>query len=318
MTITARFIGGPPIEDDRVFGWMAPDYDDSTWAAPITFGAAANNVTPAWQGIAGRMAGDTAEMIWATGTTTALAPGGWCYFRKRFTVTTAVRARITFVADDIGELYLDGQSLIVGNQWTNQPGDVASTDVDLDATTHTLAVVVQNSLAGPAIVDGAPFNPAMLACSVRPFDALGNLGAPLAQTEGPVFDSDTGWMVLAYPATPPGLTPGQVLTRVLAEAHFRGALAGISGSWSDTVDSAGTPWPVVASIGTRVGNDVTTFVREMTDTYIDVAMDPATLTLHAYVKGTIGTASSAAYHAPTDPASPASGNLGALKHTRVA
>lgn len=304
----SRGLSGAPVEETRLFSWMSPDYDDSWWGGAMSFGPVAGNGTPAWYGIAGVWT-DGAQMIWATGNTERLAPGGWCYFRKAFVVGADTRARINFTADDQGDCYLDGGEVASTNPWGNLPGDPVAVEVELSAGIHTLAFMAYNHEGEPDDIDG-PFNPAMAAASVVPVDVLGNVGPPLVQT-------DSTWKVLAYPATPPGMTPGEALLHVINEAKARGCLPYLGVGFTGATDSAGTAWPVVGDISTRVGNDALTFVRELTETYVDVWMDPASFTLHAWAQGGRGRRKPVELHAPRNAADPRSGNLAALTHRRI-
>lgn len=304
----SRGLSGAPIEETRLFSWMSPDYDDSWWGGAMSFGPVAANSTVAWYGVGGVWA-DSAKMIWTTGVTDRLAPGGWCYFRKTFYVAEDTRARVSFVADDQGDAYLDGGEVASTNPWGNLPGDVIAVEVDLSAGTHTLAFMGYNHEGPPDDIDG-PFNPAMAAASVVPLDVLGNAGPPLVVT-------DETWKVLAYPATPPGMTPGDALLHVINEAKARGCLLNLEVAFTGAADSAGVAWPVVGDISTRVGNDALTFVRELTETYVDVWMDPLTFTLHAWAQGGRGALRPVELHAPRDASNPRSGNLAGLTHRRL-
>lgn len=307
----SRGLSGVPIEEVRLFSWPAPDYDDSDWDTPMSFGPVAGNATPAWYGVGPiELWNDySAEMIWATGSTDRLAPGGKCYFRKSFTVVDATRATLTYVADDIGNVYLDGGLVITGNQWGNLPGDVTSVDVDLDAGSHVIAVEVSNS-GEPADIDG-PFDPAMVAVTLHGLDRLGNLSA------SPIVYTDETWKILAYPATPPGMTPGEVIAKVVGEGQARGALGGVTLGFDGALDADGVAWPVVGDISTRVGTDVLTFVRELCATYVDVAVDPATLELSAWRQDGRGSTVAVTLTPATDPDDVDSGNLTTLTHRRV-
>lgn len=309
LVYPSRGLGGPPVEETRLFSWMSPDYDDTTWTGADSYGPTAGNTTPAWYGIATAWTPDGAQMIWAPGYSVNFAPGGACYFRKKFSVADDTRVRVTFAADDIGTVYLDGGEVISGNQWGNVAADVVAMELDLGAGVHTIAALVENDY-GTIDYLGGPFDPAMLSCSVAPIDMLGNVGAPFVV-------SDASWNVLAYPPTAPGMTPGEALLHVIGEAKARGALATLDTAFTGAVDSAGVAWPVVGDISTRVGNDVLTFLRELTETYVDAWMDPVSATLHAWVLDGRGTRRPVSLLPPADPDDPASGNLTALAHRRV-
>lgn len=131
--------------------------------------------------------------------------------------------------------------------------------------------------------------------------------------------TDASWRIVAYPSDPPGMTVGRVLRLARKEA-FNRACTWINGwqlMFSDTVDSAGNAWPVVADIATKVGTNYLTFLQELSVTYIDFWAAPGTKRLYAWNKGTRGKTRAVDLHGPTDPDDPLSGNLYNLAHTVI-
>ena len=108
------------------------------------------------------------------------------------------------------------------------------------------------------------------------------------------------------------MTPGEVVIHCVNEARARGCLPPITFAFDTEVDSAGNPWPEVTDISTKVGTDVLKFFRELTATYVDLWLEPATWTLHAWVKDHRGDERNVTLHAVTDPDDPYSGNLAGL------
>jgi hypothetical protein len=312
LVYPSRGVGATPIEEERLFSWVSVDYDDSAWTAVNPITNAHGNTTPAWYGIATTWPDDAAQMIWAPEGDEILAPGGPCYFRKTFYVGEATRAVVYAIMEDIGELWLDGQKIIQGEQWTNFPADMKNQDVDLDVGWHTLAGVVTNSEDGPAYIEPYGwFNPGSFTCSVHAVDQFGHVAVDtLAKT-------DDTWRMVAYPPHPPGMTPGEVLRHVIEEAQARGALTALTLNFTDETDSDGVAWPEVGDIACKVGVDILTFARELTATYIDIWMEPGSWRLWAWVQDGRGTDRTAALTAPLDAQDPTSGNLQALTHRRA-
>ena len=308
LVYPARGVGALPIEQDRMFNWTAPEgtYDSSGWgfAAPMMLadlaiigGSADWPSQPTGEGFP---VGSGAFFIWATGTSSAIAPQGHCYFRKTFTAPTTGRYVIYILIDNFGDIYLDGQLIAVVNG-ADAFRAVTFVPIDMSAGDHTIAVHAANA-AGPGI------NPGAVALAV--YDADQN-NEPISV----VMVSDSTWKIVAYPPYPPGMTPGQAIIVCLTEAQDRGALGMVSWSFTELVDSAGVPWPLVGDIATKTGTDVLTFIRELSGTYIDWWMSPGDFTLHAWVKDTRGAATTVALEAaaPTDPDT---GNLTALARRR--
>lgn len=132
-----------------------------------------------------------------------------------------------------------------------------------------------------------------------------------------LLHTNNSWKIVAYPAEPPGMTPGEVISRVKREASRRGNdLADlITLKFSHQVDSAGRPWPVVADIASKVGTDYLTFLLELTAKYVDMWMAPGTLDFYAWSKGTRSKLRDVTLHSPSDPDDPESGNMYELTHT---
>lgn len=155
------------------------------------------------------------------------------------------------------------------------------------------------------------YNPGGFICAVYTYSAAGPTDL-LAHT-------NSLWRVVGYSAEPPGMTPGQVIRIAKKEAFNRGNAG--ANEWTlkftDAVDSAGQPWPIVSDIATKVGTSYLTFLQELTVNYIDLWAKPGTKELYAWNKGTRGKVRPVNLHAPTDPSDPLSGNLYELAHTVI-
>lgn len=325
-----------PVQETRLFSWPAFDYDDSDWTTAVELADVGNTVRGP------TMTGDplafttsitywadtnvtefqdlTAWFIWAdvsgapgpfSGVSPLEAsPGGVCYFRKRFTVPAgAVALQFGVLFDEYGELFLDGMSLAEGHYGGEPNINTFNGSVPISPGEHELAAYAANDYEPPGDVD---HNPAAVAAYAIAVDASGGTVGPF-----PTVHTDSTWKMLPYPATPPGVTPGKALRTVVTEGQARGALGGLTMDFTDDVDSEGVAWPVVGDISTAVGNDVLAFARELAETYLDVALDPATMILRAWVLDGRGTVRAVSLHPVTDAADPMSGNVRTLTHRRA-
>lgn len=313
----SRGIAALPKEQTRQFSWASYDYDDARWGTAKALAPVAN-WTPAWYGVreTNRAWPNTLiQWIWGWEGNTLLAPPGEVYFRQTFYLNDAQHLlRLYAACDDTGDVYLDGQHLAELAQWTNDPSNVAIVDLpDVDAGWHVIAAHVEQG-PGTITYNGAPFNPAAFAAGVWVLSLAGGV-----ETEALLW-TDANWKILPYPAQPPGMTPGDVALRVLGEAEARGCVT-ITTTFSATHDSAGTPWPIVGDISTNVGRDIFTFFRELSSTYVDMAMDTAGR-LSMWVKDTRALQSGSLdpkgeLFATRNTTDPYAVNLAALTHQRV-
>lgn len=300
----SRGVGVRPIQEDRPFSWASVEFDDSWWeqAHEITGG-----VTDWWSGVGswpgGLSSGLGSVWIWDNAADYTWAPAGDVFFRRDFTVPADGIYTIAFLADDRGHFYIDGQKVLETRNWTNSDADTATEDVELTAGSHTAAVWAQNN---PGQLGN---NPAGIRVIVAPRNLDGTLGTPVCVSDG-------NWKVLPRPIYPLGMTPGEVMRLCISEAQARGALTGVTTTFTDDVDSAGIPWGVSWDIATKVGTDYLTFFRELTNSYVDLWMSPAGFELWAWQKNGRGDDVDVSLSAPTDPDDPTSGLLYDLRHRR--
>lgn len=300
-----------PIEEDRIFSWPAPDYNDSGWGYASEMAKWSDATYWTTDSVGGSPPAPSdwpdsdARWIWASGTDWRWAPDGYCYVRRVFTVPDGCRKVAVYVALDwTGQIYFDGQS-IGENTWEVQNTTFFREEVDATPGDHTLAIECLNDVDPEG--DNKQ-NPGGILCAVY---AMGNAG------EGELLvHSDSSWRIVEYPPFPPGMTPGEAMLHCISEAKSRGFLPTIETTFTNEVDSAGAPWPVVGDIATKVGTDLLTFFRELSQTYIDFAMSPAGDVLYAWASGTRGVPRPVTLHPPTNPKDPTTGNLGGLTHTR--
>lgn len=318
LVYPSRGVSSRPVEEDRLFSWPSFDYDDSAWVGASVIPGGPGGIyhgnpwvhEEEWNLIA-----PTASWIWAHQALDNWEhPGpGYCYFRQRLTLDEdAAQLAIYCAADDQARVYFDGQHLIDTDFMGGTSGEIYNAVVlDVSAGEHVIAVEARNGFGPDDPFDADPFhfNPAGVLVSVNPLSTDGTVGSSILTTDG-------GWVMVEYPPFAPGMTPGEAMRHCIAEAQTRGALVGVTLGFTDEADSDGSPWPLVGDISTKVGTDVLTFFRELSATYIDMWMSPASLTLHAWRRDSRGSVKDVALHSPTDADDPATGNLLVLEHRR--
>lgn len=311
-------IAALPIEENRVFNWTSFDFNDASWgpsygivsfAQPNTYWSKANlrgfpDGGAMWMWVPG------ADENWAW-------PGVPCYFRRFIDIPPGATTLVYYAAyDDYGTLFLDGAE-IGGGEFGENPMMTHRTadgmnlyrdEIDISPGRHVLAVKMENGIDPEGDYQ---MNPGALL-----FSAYVRHGSE-PEEFGPIVHSDSSWRCLPYAVTEPGMTPGEVLLHCIGEAQARGALLGVTVGFSDRLDSEGNPWPVVGDISTKVGTDVFTFLRELSATYVDFWMEPASLTLHMWIQDGRGANQNVTLHVPTVATDPMSGNLAALDHHRT-
>lgn len=248
--------------DDRYFNFAAPRgdwYKAAEWKAPVVLGAVRTAQTP--KGWPEQL---NASWVWnATGP----AAAGDVYMRREFTTTAEASYRMIGTAGDYMAVLIDGVRVFSVTEF----GAVARTfsaDFTLPAGDHVLAIrarKAQNS-------------------STRGVVGMAMLRIP--ETDDSVEDSKDadrilwtgdsgGWVMNAYPKTPPGFTIGGVLLTLLDEARRRSvdSLARMRATFTATADSYGNAWPGTVDPSFKVGATLQEVVAQITDTYADVWVD---------------------------------------------
>lgn len=274
----SRGVSALPIEEVRSFSWSAPDFDDSGWPTAKAL-SRQDQATSGWDATNPEAwPTPAAYRIWGDVDTasTVHAPTGTCLFRDTFTVTTAGPHAFFAAWDNLGELYVDGAKVMVG-----QPDYVKARKVviDLSAGTHYVA-----SLGTNGTDVGTPLgqNPAYFLAACHPIDRQGLLDAAIWTTDSTV-------KCLPYVTGLPGWTAGKALRLLVEAAQADSKLTGLTLDFTDTVASDGEPWNLYAELSAGVGrSSLLDVVREMADSIIDVAMAPGALKLRAWNFGTRG------------------------------
>lgn len=279
----SRGLGSLPIEDVRTFSWVAPDFDSTAWPSAKLVNRQRDYAT--WRAPLPWIWPDTTGYwIWANLATVNSnnAPAGVCLFRREFTLADAATVRVFCAFDFGGRLYVDGAEMAAFNSFTTGK----YVELEMSAGTHVIAARVRND------ADVTPPNPGGFIAAVYTIGAAGLLDDLVTHT-------DATWDCLPYPAAAPGYTHGEVIRLLLEEA-------GVDGDWtldfSDTKDSDGQPWGEFREITVGVGRSLLEVLREMADTYIDIAAAPGSQTLRAWNRGTRGNVRAVTLQQTTDPA----------------
>lgn len=290
--------GEGSIAQDRLWGWVGITYDDSSWI-PATV------VTPygsgswvgshwedddAWDGFgdpdafvvwAARRAGNPPLLEWS--------PGGETLYRQKGPVPAGVsEALIEWGGDAIAELYFEGEP-----QGVAYYDSMQSVRVPVVAGSEVLVAVAATNNIDPE--GDQVHNPGGVIWSVRAIDPVtGEAGAV-------IMHSDSTAVMLEYPTSRPGVTPGLVMLEVLNEVHSFGYIPWVQATFTAEVDSYGRPWAEVGEIATKIGYNFWQLVDRLIAVYIDSELDPATNLWHAWSKNTRGHDTSVVYATDPDP-----------------
>lgn len=256
----------------RAFDYTAIAYDDSAWTAAklITVTDFSDRPDPS-------MWGDpTARYIWSRDPdgVDGSHPVGTSYFRKDFNLATGTDVQITAAIDNTMRVFLDGEEIISAEDEADIPLVTYSVFKRLGSGTHQLAISANNI---PHADGTITLNPAMLILSVMNVD-----GNSL------IMHTDASWLALDYPTEVPGMSLGEIIRILLEEAQARGALTGITWTFTDTQDSASSAWAEEPDIIFDIGTSLLDVMRTLVEQYVDMEMTSA-LVFKVYNKGTLGT-----------------------------
>jgi len=245
--------------DPRRFGPYDADYDDAWWPG-----------APA--------AGPLTTEGWPDDQAKALSFRGKAIFRRTLpTGPTATPARMFLVAqwDVEATVYRNSEPLL-----RKEYGETGlfSVDVPYDGLGDTIVIEAEKpeGLGDPG--DFRRVGWTWMALDVER-DQYGNetytVGEALRRTFDPVDfpAADSFWLRLENYDTVPGVTVGYVLDTLISEAQARGALSGLTYSFTGLVDSDGASWARDFTHGWRLGSTVGWVAEQLTEFGCDWRID---------------------------------------------
>ena len=252
--------------DERPFGWMAIDYDDTVagWTSGgFDLGRQDNptfynpSLPESWPVPTARWVAPSAPSPNVNGGTGHTADDYW-YYRDRLLGPYVGTAVLFIAADNAHQTYFNGSLIVEGTDRTQfEQQQVTLTGDDV------LASEIYN---GPL---GSTNNPTALLWAIAVVDDEGEIQQVLFQS------TSARGRVNAFPGAPPGVTKGEILATLFDEGKARGWLAPITRGFDKTTDSRGVPWADEILWVCQVGNDSVLSVGErLRETGVDIWMGP--------------------------------------------
>jgi hypothetical protein len=262
--------------DTRFFNFASPDYDSSAWTPAIELYEQGDPGTSLY-GVDVPTDWPNPAAFWIWGTVLDLGssppmPVGDCYFRTTVTLASEGDYAFFITADDGYELWVDGVLLAAQTEAfifrnTNR------VDQFLDAGVHTVAIKGTN-------ID-RPTSPATNAAGVL-FSMYATSAGELTTLE---LQSDDSWDCLAYPASPPGFTPGKIVGTLMWDAWGREAIWPWWYTWDYLLDSNGDAWPEEVEISFRYTDTILDVLLKLAETYVDFTADEDLMSVDMVAKG---------------------------------
>ena len=292
-------INARPISDQRGFAWWSPELSTAGWPSATVVHSTVSTLSrlappipdPWFTPIGYAPINDNAGADWIFSGTPPLVQTGSNLFRTTFT-SAAERVSIYYTASSRCRVWVDGIAIA---DWTTQPNEESFVTAFratplLSAGTHHLAIEVDVQAWTPTLPG---FTRGILSAAVY---GGGGRGTPYSSANRLVGTS-SAWKSLFYPAVFPAPTPGKILSTLLSEAQARGALTGWTLSCTDSVDSAGQPWPTDTAHVFRVGDTYLDVLNAMSDSSIEYRARPVGKVLDVYRRNTVTVAAPATYTA---------------------
>lgn len=294
-----------PPPDARSFSFASPGFDEPGWSTSSHSWGEQGDLALPWRGSVNGvdvgapfgwpvLPAPAAEWIWSSD---AFDVSGTSYFRKAFTLASAATVTFCASADNLWTVYLDGVAILGENGKSDGWKEHRRAQLDLDAGTHTLAAVVENTGLWAGF---------LLAAFVEATDP--------DDPPTMVVVTDTTWHSLDYPAVEPGYTPARVLRELLEESQARGQLGDVVLAFDDVNDSNGDPWDVMPEFGVKIGDSLLDVLNALVDgVWVDWYVSPAgPPTLYLYRPEGRGTSQPVALTAGTSGAS-----IGDIEHAEA-
>lgn len=237
-----------PYAPELRYDWSAPEVSAATWAAPHQRniqGAVGTTPPDGYGGVPWQYPNPLARSLWPVaplaGPPAHDAPG-WAIFDAVVTLAGNERIHSFPAGDDTISVAIDGTVIRAETDTAaTAMGDAAVRTTDLPAGTHTVRVLVEN-VDRPAI---AANSGAMYFSLAR--DIVSTVfGGSHRILDWLLTTSTTGaWKALLVtdPANMPGLTPGAMWADLVAKAHGRGELPGVTVAGTGAADHTGVAWP---------------------------------------------------------------------------
>lgn len=210
--------------------------------------------------------------------------GDWYFFALIFGLPTQVY-RLFLGYDDAIDLWIDNVPILRNEDAAI--GVTKTVDLFLDETIiHWVAARITNKN------NGAPINPSAITMALCTMNPDQSVDAEWWATD----PADPSQYVSPFPTVGPAYTPGLVMHDLIvleAQDAFRGALPLLNTSFTADVDSNGAAWAELINPSFQIGIDCLSAVKQLAESYFDVTIDPATLTLNLYQ--TLGSASAAEF-----------------------
>lgn len=262
--------------EHRTFDFSAPTgpwYVTSDWTVPN--GVRQDSDTTARANSPAGWPDPAAQWLWASDPELT-APTGNNWFRSSFTLAADTDLKIWASFDNVGDLRVNGESLITTDwhelyQWRQ----LSTVTLTLPAGTHNIAARVYNQAQTAG-------NPGGFLCVVGTADAQGNLATVIRRTDL------VNWLVHDTLGVGSGEVPGwhaaQILIVLLTEAQAAGELnPAITWDFDDDLDSNGDPWVDRQDVQIPVGEDLLTTSNRWAGTVYDIHMTPD-LVLQAFLR----------------------------------
>lgn len=265
--------------DERPFGFMNANFDDTGWSTAAPKGTQANPDNPGWAGSPEAWPDPDASWVWTDPLNLTVAPG-FAYFRTTMTLATPMDVKVFASADDEFTLWIDNEVVLEATgpfQWTRTHEEALS----LPAGDHTVAIRGRNLLRPSGN------SPAAVLLSIIQVQGDGTFHDP----PNILLRTSSTWKALGYPDPPPGVTPGGIVGQLLSEAQARGVLGAITSGFSATADSGGTAWPDTVDFGFQIGSSYLWAVEQLAELAVDVHMTPKLQLNMWHRRGTDRTAS---------------------------
>ena len=256
--------------DERVFNFASQTgawYNAADWSSARNEGAGPEALY--WQenkAPVGWPKAMSANWIWSSHPNPA--PIGDVYFRREFTTSVASKYRIVASADNYAAFYFNGARVMSITEY-GAGRKTFTTDIELDAGNHTLAILARNT-------GGVAAGVIMALCKLN--EDVDDYTEKFTNADRIVWTGDniSLWRTRAYPATPPGWTIGQILITLLDEAKARNvtALQRVTTTFTATADSNGVAWNKTHDLVLNVGDTYRDVLTTIMDAYADVWMSP--------------------------------------------